>query len=72
MAAQSRDVREYFKFTFCLVVGVTVLALLLDVGISLAYKEPPPHIKDLLGRLDYIVKVGIGGFLGLVGGKKIQ
>lgn len=70
---RKKEIREHFKLTFGAVVGITLLALVLYVVISLGVgNSPPQHISRLFETLDFIIKAGVGAIFGLLGGKKIE
>ena len=60
-----------FKLVFLTILGLTILALALNVILVASIANPNDQAKGLIDMCSTIVKTGFGAIVGLIGGKSV-
>lgn len=69
--ASSQRISLYsnYKLSLLVVFGLTSFSLLFYLIICFAFENLTTFQKDALDMLDWIIKIGFGAIVGLIGGK---
>jgi hypothetical protein len=69
--AQLTTLTPIFKLVFLSVLGITFVALLVNVALVIFLNAPSDQAKSLIETCSTILKAGFGAIVGLIGGKAV-
>jgi hypothetical protein len=69
--AQITTLTPSFNLVFLSVLGITIIALVVNVALVVFLNAPSDAAKSLIDTCSTLLKAGFGAIVGLIGGKKV-